>query len=166
MKSITFAAAAFCCLLAAPLASANAAEEYTSDFFISQAAKLAGPAAKSVAKRSSSSAQVRGRKASASRHASSGGGSTMASWYGGGEKLAKHTASGEVFRANGLTAAHRTLPLGTRLLVSSNGHSVIVRVNDRGPAAWTGRSLDLSKGAARALGMIGRGTARVSWRTA
>ena len=52
------------------------------------------------------------------------------------------------------------------LRVSANGRSVIVRVNDRGPAAWTGRSLDLSRGAARALGMIGTGTARVSWRIA
>ncbi len=100
------------------------------------------------------------------RHAPSGAGATLASWYGGGEALARHTASGEVFRPNGLTAAHRTLPLGTRIRVSANGRSVVVRVNDRGPAAWTGRSLDLSKGAARALGMIGAGTARVSWHTA
>ena len=92
------------------------------------------------------------------------GGGALASWYGGGEKLARHTASGEVFRPNGLTAAHRTLPLGTRLEVSANGRSVMVRVNDRGPAAWTGRSLDLSKGAARALGMIGSGAVRVSYR--
>ena len=95
-----------------------------------------------------------------------GGAVTRASWYGGGEKLARRTASGEVFRPNGLTAAHRSLPLGTRLIVSANGRSVTVRVNDRGPAAWTGRSLDLSRGAARALGMIGAGTARVSYRVA
>ena len=67
---------------------------------------------------------------------------------------------------NGLSAAHRTLPLGTRLNVSANGRSVLVRVNDRGPAKWTGRSLDLSRGAARALNMIGKGTARVTWRLA
>ncbi len=95
-----------------------------------------------------------------------GGAVTRASWYGGGERLARHTASGEVFRADGLTAAHRSLPLGTRLVVSANGRSVTVRVNDRGPAKWTGRSLDLSRGAARALGMIGAGTARVSYRVA
>jgi rare lipoprotein A len=78
-----------------------------------------------------------------------------ASWYGGGEKLARHTASGEVFRPSGLTVAHRTLPFGTRLRIAFNGRSVIVRVNDRGPAAYTGRSIDLSRGAARAIGMNG-----------
>jgi rare lipoprotein A len=91
------------------------------------------------------------------------GETVRASWYGGkGERLARHTASGDVFRADGLTAAHRTLPFGTRLRVTYGGRSVIARVNDRGPAAWTGRSLDLSRGAARALGMIGVGVARVS----
>lgn len=59
---------------------------------------------------------------------------------------------------NDLTAAHRSLPLGTRLLVTNltNGNSVEVRVNDRGPFT-RGRILDLSHGAARALGAIGRG---------
>ena len=95
-----------------------------------------------------------------------GGGVTRASWYGGGERLSRHTASGERFNPNALTCAHRTLPLGTRLIVSANGRSVTVRVNDRGPAKWTGRSLDLSKGAARALGIIGTGTATVSYHIA
>jgi len=92
--------------------------------------------------------------------------STRASWYGGGERLSRRTASGEVFHPDALTAAHRTLPLGTRLIVTANGRSVVVRVNDRGPATWTGRSLDLSRGAARALGMLGSGAARVSYRIA
>ncbi len=91
---------------------------------------------------------------------------TWASWYGGSEKLSRRTASGEIFRPDALTAAHRTLPLGTRLFVSAYGRSVIVRVNDRGPIKSSGRSLDLSRGAARALGMIARGTSRVSWRLA
>ena len=91
---------------------------------------------------------------------------TRASWYGGGERLSRRTASGEVFHPDALTAAHRSLPLGTRLLVSANGRSIMVRVNDRGPAASTGRSLDLSRGAARALGIIRAGTARVSYRVA
>ena len=91
---------------------------------------------------------------------------TRASWYGGGERLSRRTASGEVFHPDALTAAHRSLPLGTRLLVSANGRSIMVRVNDRGPAASTGRSLDLSRGAARALGIIRSGTARVSYRVA
>lgn len=88
----------------------------------------------------------------------------IASFYGGGgkERLNKHTASGAVFRPGGLTAAHRTLPLGTRLLVSRSGRSVVVTVNDRGPAAWTGRSLDLSRGAAARLAMLGVGVAPVN----
>lgn len=89
---------------------------------------------------------------------------TRASWYGGGERLSRRTASGEVFRPDALTAAHRSLPLGTRLLVSANGRTVMVRVNDRGPAKYTGRSLDLSRGAARALGILRSGTAVVSYR--
>lgn len=85
----------------------------------------------------------------------------LTSWYGGGERLNRHTASGEVFRPHGLTAAHRNLPLGTRIAVTYGGRTVVVRVNDRGPAAWTGRSLDLSRGAAVALGFARQGTARV-----
>lgn len=87
-----------------------------------------------------------------------------ASYYGGGPRRFEpnsHTASGEHFNQWGLTAAHRTLPMGTRLLVSHGGRSVVVRVNDRGPAAWTGRSLDVSRGAAARLGLIGPGTGAV-----
>jgi rare lipoprotein A len=64
----------------------------------------------------------------------------------------------------GHTAAHRTLPLGTMLRVSAlaTGLSTIVRVNDRGPAAYTGRALDLSRGAALALGIVGTGDSRVA----
>ena len=91
-----------------------------------------------------------------------GGGSLVrTSWYGGGERLNRHTASGAVFHPGGLSAAHRSLPLGTRLQVSYNGRSVVVVVNDRGPAAYTGRSLDLSRGAATALGFRAQGTAMV-----
>lgn len=85
----------------------------------------------------------------------------LTSWYGGGERLNRHTASGEVFRPHGMTAAHRSLPMGTRIAVSYGGRTVVVRVNDRGPAAYTGRSLDLSRGAAAALGFLRQGTARV-----
>jgi rare lipoprotein A len=87
-----------------------------------------------------------------------------ASFYGGGPRIFEpntHTASGERFDQWGLTAAHRTLPMGTRLLVSHGGRSVVVRVNDRGPAAWTGRSLDLSRGAASRIGLIARGSGPV-----
>lgn len=87
-----------------------------------------------------------------------------ASYYGGGPRRFEpnsHTASGERFNQWGLTAAHRSLPMGTRLLVSHGGRSVVVRVNDRGPAAWTGRSLDLSRGAASAIGLISSGIGAV-----
>lgn len=100
-------------------------------------------------------------KASSRRPAPAGGSVVLASWYGGGERLARHTASGEVFRPHGLTAAHRSLPFGTRVAVSHGSRTVTVRINDRGPAAYTGRSIDLSKGAAVALGIAARGTAHV-----
>ena len=81
-----------------------------------------------------------------------------AAYYGGGR-----TASGERSGSNELTAAHRTLPFGTRVLVTNlrNGRSVIVRINDRGPYG-RGRIIDVSVAAARELGMIGSGTAKVS----
>jgi rare lipoprotein A len=76
-----------------------------------------------------------------------------ATWYGN-ELAGNRTANGERFNPNGLTAAHRTLPFGTCLLVANpkTGKSVKVRVNDRGPFT-KGVSLDLSAGAARAIGM-------------
>jgi rare lipoprotein A len=84
-----------------------------------------------------------------------------ASWYGS-EFAQRPTASGEPFDPYKLTCAHRTLPLGTRLRVTNldNGRSVLVTINDRGPYAPP-RELDLSYGAARALGMVRRGVARV-----
>jgi peptidoglycan lytic transglycosylase len=76
-----------------------------------------------------------------------------ATWYGN-ELAGQRTASGEIFNPNGLTAAHRTLPFGTCLRVGNpnTGRSVAVRINDRGPFT-KGVSLDLSYGAARAIGM-------------
>jgi rare lipoprotein A len=76
-----------------------------------------------------------------------------ATWYGN-ELRGHRTASGEMFNPEGLTAAHRSLPFGTCILVSNphTGKSVKVRVNDRGPFT-KGVSLDLSAGAARAIGM-------------
>ena len=86
----------------------------------------------------------------------------IASWYGG-EFHGRPTASGEIYDMNLLTAAHRTLPLGTVLRVTElkTGRSIQVKVNDRGPFI-SGRTLDLSYGAASRLGMIGPGTARVA----
>jgi rare lipoprotein A len=87
--------------------------------------------------------------------------SGIASWYGR-EHQGMPTASGEAFDRRELTAAHRSLPLGTVLRVTNpaNGRQVTVRVNDRGPYV-RGRMLDLSEKAARALGIVDRGKARV-----
>jgi len=71
----------------------------------------------------------------------------LASWYGGGEKLNKYTASGEVFDPEALTCAIWDWPLGTYLKVTNlaSGYEVIVRVNDRGPARRLGRLIDLTR---------------------
>jgi rare lipoprotein A len=82
---------------------------------------------------------------------STGGSRMVASFYGHGERLSRHTASGAVFNPAAHTAAHRTLPFGTHLRVCHHGCTTVV-VNDRGPFV-RGRSLDLSYGAARAIGM-------------
>jgi len=84
-----------------------------------------------------------------------------ASYYGA-KHQGKRTASGERFDMNSLTAAHRSLPFGTRLLVTNLGNdkSVEVRVNDRGPHT-RGRLIDLSRQAAQQLGMLGTGVAQV-----
>ena len=88
-------------------------------------------------------------------------GSGHASYYG--EELAGNpTASGEAFDPAKMTAAHRTLPLGSRVRVTntSTGDAVVVRINDRGPFHGQ-RVIDLSKAAARKIGMVRTGTARV-----
>src|SRR5580693_8343790 len=95
------------------------------------------------------------RNANAAIVPSSGSGrsfSGVASYYG--NESGSKTASGERFNQNAMTCAHRSLPFGTKLRVSAGGRSVVVTVNDRGPFV-RGRVLDLSKGAARALGMGG-----------
>ncbi len=85
----------------------------------------------------------------------------VASWYGSGFQ-GRTTASGETFEQNGISAAHRTLPLGTVLNVTNldNFKSIKVRISDRGPFV-TGRVLELSFGAAKELGFVSQGTARV-----
>ena len=84
----------------------------------------------------------------------------LASYY----KIGKHTANGERYNPNGFTAAHRKFPFGTWLKVTNLGNKryVIVRVNDRGPFV-KGRVLDVSYGAAKELGMVGRGVTRISF---
>jgi len=85
----------------------------------------------------------------------------LASWYGPGFH-GKTTSSKEIFNMYDLTAAHRTLPFGTHVMVTNldNGKSAIVRINDRGPFI-KGRIIDLSYAAANTLGMIGKGIVKV-----
>jgi len=85
----------------------------------------------------------------------------IASWYGPGYH-GKKTASGEKFDQDALTAAHPYWAFGTRVKVTflQTGRSVVVRINDRFPA-YKGRAIDLSRGAARAIGLIGPGTGKV-----
>lgn len=85
-----------------------------------------------------------------------------ASWYGPGFE-GQRTASGERFEPQAMTAAHRSLPFGTRVRVThvSTGRSVVVRINDRGPFHG-GRIIDLAAGPARALGLTSAGSAYVS----
>jgi len=101
------------------------------------------------------------REANASTAETTGGGrsfSGMASFYG--NESGSKTASGQRFNQNAMTAAHRTLPFGTKLKVTHGGQSVIVTINDRGPFV-RGRVLDLSTGAARAIGLTSAGVGRV-----
>ena len=85
----------------------------------------------------------------------------LASWYGG-QFQGRKTANGEIFNMNGLSCAHRTLPLGTWVKVTNlhNHKWVVLRVNDRGPVPET-RVVDLSSGAADLLGMRDKGITRV-----
>ena len=82
-----------------------------------------------------------------------------ASFYG--NESGSKTASGQRFNQNAMTAAHRSLPFGTKLRVTYRGQSVVVTINDRGPFI-KGRVLDLSTGAARAVGLTGAGVGHVT----
>jgi rare lipoprotein A len=86
----------------------------------------------------------------------------VASWYGPGFH-GKKTASGERFNTHDMTAAHRTLPFGTKVRVVNRrtGKAVVVRINDRGPYAH-GRVIDLSKASAQALGITGVGAVELA----
>lgn len=90
-----------------------------------------------------------------------GKGVMVASWYGP-KFHGRKTASGEIFDMYKFTAAHKTLPFGTRLRVTNpeNGRSVVVKINDRGPFV-RGRDIDLSYAAARKIGLLQKGTSRV-----
>jgi rare lipoprotein A len=102
------------------------------------------------------------RDANAAIAPSSGTGrsfSGMASYYG--NESGSRTASGQRMNASAMTCAHRSLPFGTKLRVTHGDRSVVVTVNDRGPFV-RGRVLDLSTGAARAIGLTGAGVGRVT----
>jgi rare lipoprotein A len=102
------------------------------------------------------------RDANASIAPSSGSGrsfSGLASFYG--NESGSKTASGQRFNQNAMTAAHRSLPFGTKLRVTHGGQSVVVTINDRGPFI-RGRVLDLSTAAARAVGLTSAGVGRVT----
>lgn len=86
----------------------------------------------------------------------------LATWYGPGF-AGRRTANGERFDPGQLTAAHRTLPFGTRVRVVAErtGDSVVVRINDRGPFGHEDRIIDLARGAARRIGLDRAGVMRV-----
>ncbi|MHA6298651.1 septal ring lytic transglycosylase RlpA family protein [Devosia sp. CAU 1758] len=95
-------------------------------------------------------------------HAHTSTSSGIASWYGPGFH-GRTTANGERYNMNAMTAAHKTLKFGTKVKVTNNtnGKSVVVRINDRGPYIGK-RVIDLSRSAADAIDMIGPGTANVT----
>ena len=97
--------------------------------------------------------------ASIGSQSSGRGFSGKASYYG--NESGSRTASGQRFNQNAMTAAHRSLPFGTKLRVTHRGQSVVVTINDRGPFI-KGRVLDLSTGAARAIGLTGAGVGHVT----
>lgn len=110
---------------------------------------------------SASASEAASRKGWRDAHASAGTARTfsgIASYYG--NEAGNKTASGQRFNQHAMTAAHRSLPFGTRLKVTHGSRSVLVTVNDRGPFI-RGRVLDLSKGAAQAIGLTGRGVGMV-----
>jgi rare lipoprotein A len=107
-----------------------------------------------VASESSSNGSSSGSWRDANASIGGGGFTGVASTYG--NESGSKTASGQRFNENAMTCAHRSLPFGTKLRVTHGGRSVIVTVNDRGPFV-RGRVLDLSTGAARAVGLSGLG---------
>ncbi|QWG18683.1 septal ring lytic transglycosylase RlpA family protein [Bradyrhizobium sediminis] len=115
-----------------------------------------------AAKTTDVSSKASWRDANAAIAPSSGSGRSftgIASFYG--NESGSKTASGQRFNENAMTAAHRTLPFGTKLRVTHGGRSVVVTINDRGPFI-KGRVLDLSTGAARAVGLTSAGVGRVT----
>lgn len=147
-----------------PKAEAKQAVKSSAKNAKSTAKKNAAKAEKKSAKRSKarmSLADIHQEREAAKKKATPKETYVVASYYGG-KFHGRLTANGEIYNKNAMTAAHRTLPFGTFLKVTNtrNGRSVVVRVNDRGPYI-SGRSIDLSEGAARAIGMISSGVGKV-----
>jgi rare lipoprotein A len=140
-------------MAAAPALSACAQAVLSQDADVTQAG-VAQVAKSEVTQAAKSEAPVRAAKHSPSRHSSYG----LVSYYSYGGQ----TASGEQFDPGKLTAAHRTLPFGTRLQVTNlaSGRSVVVRINDRGPFI-KGRVVDVSYEAAKELDLLDTGVAKV-----
>ncbi len=88
-------------------------------------------------------------------------GTTSASWYG--DESGTHTANGSRYDPDGLTFAHRSMPFGTAVRFCRGGVCVVATCTDRGPAAWTGRDFDLSRGTFAQLAPLSVGVATVSW---
>lgn len=105
------------------------------------------------------SAAVEARECSPDRHVLATG---QASYYAD-QFHGRTTANGEKFNMYAMTAANKTLPFGTKLSVEYQGREVVVRINDRGPYVH-GRIIDLSKGAAQALGLVQNGVGQVKLR--
>jgi rare lipoprotein A len=160
-------------LLAAPLLALHprpaAADPYerghaAADPAILAAAASIAPAPARDTASEAARATTRGRHADTAAFVDDNGGwhqSGLASWYGGSRWQGHRTASGSRYDQDELTAAHATLPLGSRVRVAlPSGRSVVVTINDR-PGTHS-RVIDLSRGAAAALGILGRGVAPVT----
>lgn len=156
LGSVMLAAAA----LSACVHSSGVADGPTSSTIVQQSSTAQAAAAMRRQSRRARNRQIAHIKRTRTQYASTGldASSGLASYY----SLSSRTASGEKFNAGELTAAHPTLPFGTRVRVTNvkTGKSVTVRVNDRGPFV-RGRVIDVSHSAAESLGMIGRGVAKV-----
>lgn len=144
------------CVKETPARSAKAV--YAKSYKKAASAKYRG--SKKVAYKSYKSKKSYASKSSGSIVSTGGGSRGVASYYWQPQRV----ASGGWFNPNAMTAAHKTLPFGTRVVVTNlrNGRSVTVTINDRGPYV-KGRVIDLSRAAASSIGMTGAGVAPVSY---
>ncbi|MGO4682765.1 septal ring lytic transglycosylase RlpA family protein [Hyphomicrobium sp. 2TAF46] len=160
-STIAIAVFAFAGMTAAAVPAMASSTHHKATYHKASSYKKAHYASSKKARYASKGSRKHYAQANTRKHVGGGTSTTggMASYYWEGQK----TASGARFNPEGMTAAHRTLPFGTRVRVTnqSNGQSVVVTINDRGPFIG-GRVIDLSRGAARQINMTGAGVARVS----